>query len=84
MAANSPASVEISPAEERPPAPSLADHAPAVLRNYFGEYPNTFLTQHHIRSYEAFVFREMLDIVQAENTITILKEPVDPAGQKSE
>lgn len=64
--------------EERAPAPSLADLAPAVLRNYFSEYPNTFLTQHHMRSYETFVFREMMDIIQAENPITILKEPIDP------
>jgi DNA-directed RNA polymerase II subunit RPB2 len=35
------------------------------------------LTQHHIRSYEAFVFREMMDIIQAENPITILKEPIE-------
>jgi DNA-directed RNA polymerase II subunit RPB2 len=60
----------------RAPAPSLSDVAPAVLQKYFGEYPNTFLTQHHIRSYEAFVFREMMDIIQAENPTTILKEPV--------
>jgi len=59
------------------PAPSLADYAPAVLRNYFATYPTTFLTQHHIQSYEAFVFREMLDIVHAENPITILKEPIN-------
>ena len=38
----------------RPPAPSLSDVAPAVLQKYFGEFPNTFLTQHHIRSYEAW------------------------------
>lgn len=65
------------PDAPRPPAPSLADYAPAVLRNYFNEFPNTFLTQHHIRSYEAFVFREMMDIIQAENPITILKEPIE-------
>ena len=55
---------------------SLADIAPAVLRSYFNEYPNTFLTQHHIASYETFVFRELADILHAENPITILKEPI--------
>ncbi len=69
--------VEAPPVED---SPSLADAAPAVLRSYFNEFPNTFLTQHHIRSYEAFVFREMMDIIQAENPITILKEPLDPEG----
>jgi len=59
------------------PAPSLADYAPAVLRNYFASYPTTFLTQHHIQSYEAFMFREMLDIIHAENPLTILKEPIN-------
>lgn len=63
-------------------APSLADHAPAIYKNYFSTYPNTFLTQHHIQSYEAFVFREMMDIIQAENPISILKEPI--AGAPSQ
>lgn len=56
---------------------SLADKAPAVLQAYFAENPNTFLTQHHIASYESFVFRELPDIIVSENPITILKEPLD-------
>lgn len=64
---------------EEPPVnkASLAALAPAVLQKYFAEYPNTFLTQHHIRSYETFIFQEMMDIIAAENPITILKEPLD-------
>ena len=56
--------------------PSLADKAPEILRKYFDEFANTFLTQHHIQSYEAFVFNEMPEIIFAENPITILKEPI--------
>ncbi len=55
-------------------SPSLADAAPAILRQLFDSYPNTFLTQHHMESYEAFVFREMPEIVLSENPITILKD----------
>lgn len=58
-------------------APSLADNASALLRKYFDEYPNTFLTQHHIESYESFIFREMPAIIAAENPLTILKEPLN-------
>ena len=58
-------------------SPSLADLAPVVLRSAFNEAPNTFLTQHHISTYESFVFREMADIIHAENPITVLKEPLD-------
>jgi len=57
--------------------PSLADDASILLQRYFDEYPNTFLTQHHIQSYEAFVFRELPEIIAAENPITILKEPYE-------
>ena len=57
--------------------PSLADKAPAMLQTYFAEFPNRFLSQHHIESYEAFVFREMPEIIHSENPITILKEPID-------
>jgi DNA-directed RNA polymerase II subunit RPB2 len=56
---------------------SLADSAATVLQRYFDGYPNTFLTQHHIQSYEAFVFRELPDIIKAENPITILKQPYE-------
>lgn len=56
--------------------PSLADKAPEILRTYFDEFPNTFLTQHHIQSYESFIFNEMPEIIFAENPITILKEPL--------
>ena len=56
---------------------SLASFAPVILQRYFDEYPNTFLTQHHITSYEAFMFNELPDIIQSENPITILKEPLD-------
>ena len=57
--------------------PSLASFAPVVLQRYFDEYPNAFLTQHHISSYESFLFNELPDIIQSENPITILKEPLD-------
>ena len=57
--------------------PSLATFAPIILQRYFDEYPNTFLTQHHIASYESFMFNELPDIIQSENPITILKEPLD-------
>ena len=68
----------------RPPgsSPSLADRAPEVLRSYYEGAPLTFLTQHHIQSYEAFVFRELMDILHAANPITILKEPIDAAAGK--
>ncbi len=57
--------------------PSLADRAPEILRQYFTSFPNTFLTQHHMDSYESFIFRELPDIILSENPITILKEPLD-------
>ena len=64
----------------QPPAsgavPSLADKAPVALQRYFQQFPNTFLTQHHMESYEAFIFRELPEIIQAETPITILKEPL--------
>jgi len=56
---------------------SLADSAPELFQRYFDANPNTFLTTHHIQSYEAFVFRELPELVLAENPITILKEPLD-------
>lgn len=56
---------------------SLAEKAPAILRTYFDEFQNTFLTQHHIESYESFLFQEMPEIIFAENPITILKEPIE-------
>ena len=56
---------------------SLSDIAPAVLQQYFDENPNTFLSTHHIQSYEAFIFRELPELILAENPITILKEPLD-------
>jgi DNA-directed RNA polymerase II subunit RPB2 len=65
----------------QPPAsgvtPSMADKAPAVLQRYFKQFPNTFLTQHHMESYEAFIFRELPEIIQSETPITILKEPIE-------
>ena len=65
----------------QPPAsgvtPSMADKAPAVLQRYFRQFPNTFLTQHHMESYEAFIFRELPEIIQSETPITILKEPIE-------
>jgi len=60
---------------------SLATRGPDVLRTYYEEYPHTFLSQHHKESYEAFVFRELLDILQASNPITILKEPIGTDGK---
>jgi len=61
---------------------SLATRGPDVLKTYFDEYPHTFLSQHHKESYEAFVFRELLDILQASNPITILKEPLSDGKYK--
>lgn len=58
-------------------SPSLADKAPAVLRQYFENAQSTFLTQHHIQSYEACLFREIPEILAAENPIVVLKEPLD-------
>lgn len=58
-------------------SPSLADKAPAVLQTFFSEFPNRFLSQHHTESYEAFVFRELPEIIHSENPLTILKEPID-------
>jgi DNA-directed RNA polymerase II subunit RPB2 len=60
----------------------LADRAPEVLRSYYADHPLTFLTNHHVQSYESFVFRELLDILHAANPITILKEPLDAAAGK--
>ena len=58
-------------------SPSLADSAPELFQRYFDANPNTFLTTHHIQSYEAFIFRELPELILAENPITILKEPID-------
>ena len=58
-------------------SPSLADSAPELFQRYFDANPNTFLTTHHIQSYEAFIFRELPELILAENPITILKEPLD-------
>lgn len=63
--------------ESGPVSPALADKAPAVLQRYYESAPTTFLTQHHIASYEACVFREIPDIIAAENPIVVLKEPLD-------
>ena len=56
---------------------SLADYAPELFQRYFDANPTTFLTTHHIQSYEAFIFRELPELILAENPITILKEPLD-------
>jgi len=56
---------------------SLADYAPELFQRYFDANPTTFLTTHHIQSYEAFIFRELPEFIHAENPITILKEPLD-------
>ena len=55
---------------------ALADAAPAIYQRYFDAFPGTFLTQHHMESYEAFIFRLMPEIIKSENPITILKEPL--------
>lgn len=57
-------------------SPSLADKAPAILQRYFNSTP-TFLTQHHVNSYESAVFREIPELILSENPITVLKEPID-------
>ncbi len=51
--------------------PSLGDFAPAVLNKYFESY-NTFLTNHHIDSYENFVFHELPKFIQSQNPINVL------------
>jgi DNA-directed RNA polymerase II subunit RPB2 len=53
--------------------PSLAELAPAVLNRYF-ESSNTFLTNHHMHSYEAYVFRELPQFIQSQNPITLLTD----------
>ena len=58
-------------------SPSLADVAPELFQRYFDANPNTFLSRHHIESYEAFIFRELPELILAENPITILKEPLE-------
>ena len=63
------------PADKKVSA-SLADKAPEILRKYFDGYTNTFLTNHHIQSYESFIFKELPEIIFSENPITILKEPL--------
>ena len=74
--------MESRPCRPRDAVPSLADRAPEVLRAYYDDHPLTFLTNHHIQSYESFIFRELLDILHASNPITILKEPLDAAAGK--
>jgi len=63
--------------QSKPVTPSLADNGAAIIQTYFDAYPNTFLTRHHIEGYEAFVFRELPEIIHAENPITILKQPYE-------
>jgi DNA-directed RNA polymerase II subunit RPB2 len=53
--------------------PSLADYAPAVLNKYF-ESSSTFLTNHHINSYENFVFQELPKFIKSQNPIKVLLE----------
>ena len=54
---------------------SLADKAPAVLQQYF-DNSSTFLTQHHINTYESCIFREIPEIILSENPIINLKDPI--------
>jgi len=58
-----------------PPIPSLADLAPAVLHRYF-ESSNTFLTNHHIHSYEAYIFRELPQFIASQNPILFITESI--------
>ena len=58
--------------------PSLGDYAPEVFQRFFNANPTTFLTTHQLESYDAFIFRELPELIAAENPITILKEPLDP------
>lgn len=57
-------------------SPSGADIAQKAYQSYFDEYPNTFLTQHHVESYEAFMFQTLPDLLHAENKITVLNCPL--------
>jgi DNA-directed RNA polymerase II subunit RPB2 len=55
---------------------SGADIAQKAYQSYFDEYPTTFLTQHHVESYEAFMFQTLPDLLHAENKITVLNCPL--------
>lgn len=56
---------------------SLANRAPEVLHRYF-QSSSTFLTLHHINTYEKCVFDEIPEIIFSENPIVVLKEPLEP------
>ncbi len=56
---------------------SLADRAPEVLQKYF-QNSSTFLTLHHINTYEKCVLDEIPEIIYSENPIVVLKEPLEP------
>lgn len=55
---------------------SLAARAPEVLQKYF-QSASTFLTSHHINTYEKCVLDEIPEIIYSENPIVVLKEPLD-------
>lgn len=55
---------------------SLAARAPEVLQKYFQNSP-TFLTSHHINTFEKCVLDEIPEMIFSENPIVVLKEPLD-------
>ena len=64
-----------------PPIPSLADLAPSVLHRYF-ESSNTSLTNHHMNSYEAYIFRELPQFIANQNPIVFITEPITNSKTK--
>jgi DNA-directed RNA polymerase II subunit RPB2 len=70
--------MSITPCAKEDAIPSLADVAPAILQKYFESSP-TFLTNHHMHSYEAFILREMPQFIASQNPILFLTNPIpDP------
>ena len=57
--------------------PSLADYAPEIYQRFFSANPITWISTHQLESYNAFIFKELPELILAENPITILKEPID-------
>jgi DNA-directed RNA polymerase II subunit RPB2 len=57
--------------------PSLADFAPEMYQRFFSAHPITWISTHQLESYNAFIFKELPELIHAENPITILKEPLD-------
>jgi DNA-directed RNA polymerase II subunit RPB2 len=63
---------------------SLSDLAPAVFRSYFKNSP-TFLTNHHMHSYESFIMNELPTYIKSQNPIRLITDPFDhpKTGEKT-